>query len=135
MGRTFHENPPAKIKMIVVGDGDMVLNDVSSERWTHCQWDGLNLFEYSDQTQYEYQFANREFLLNCVEYLVSNPAISETRNKDIVLRLLDSNESKRTKNHLAIHQYRIARFIGCPVWIYLPANPQKKICSVSLSTL
>ena len=50
-------------------------------------------------SQYEYQFANKEFLQNCLEYLVNNPAIIETRNKDIVLRLLDAHkvsEQKRT---------------------------------------
>ena len=32
-----------------------------------------------------------------MEYLVNNPAISETRNKDIVLRLLDSQKIKEQK--------------------------------------
>ena len=36
-------------------------------------------------------------MLNCVEYLVNNPAISETRDKDIVLRLLDSQKVKEQK--------------------------------------
>ena len=34
--------------------------------------------------------ANKDFLLNSIEYLVNDAAISETRNKDIVLRLLDT---------------------------------------------
>ena len=58
------------------------------------QWDGIII---QLGTQYEYQFANREFLLNCIEYLVNNPAIIETRNKDIVLRLLDSKKVKEQK--------------------------------------
>jgi hypothetical protein len=41
--------------------------------------------------------ANREFLMNCVEYLIDNPAIAETRNKEIVLRLLDSKKIKAQK--------------------------------------
>ena len=32
-----------------------------------------------------------------MEYLVNNPAISETRNKDIVLRLLDSQKVQENK--------------------------------------
>ncbi|HKZ65965.1 MAG TPA: hypothetical protein VJ111_06410, partial [Chitinophagaceae bacterium] len=56
---------------------------------------GVNLFTAG--SQYEYQFANREFLLNCMEYLVNNPAISETRNKDIVLRLLDTQKVQEKK--------------------------------------
>jgi ABC-2 type transport system permease protein len=80
-------------KIIVVGDGDMALNDVSAKDGPLPL--GLNLFTAG--SQYEYQFANREFLLNCMEYLVSNPAISETRNKNIVLRLLDSQKVQENK--------------------------------------
>jgi gliding-associated putative ABC transporter substrate-binding component GldG len=74
-------------KMIVIGDGDMALNDVSTDGPLAM---GVNL--YTVGSQYEYQFANREFLLNCLEYLVNNPAVIETRNKDIVLRLLDARK-------------------------------------------
>lgn len=80
-------------KMIVVGDGDMVLNDVSDKNGPLPM--GLNLF--TQGSQYEYQFANRDFLMNCMEYLVSNSAITETRNKEIVLRLLDSTKVKEQK--------------------------------------
>ena len=80
-------------KIIVVGDGDMALNDVSVKEGPLPM--GVNLFTVG--SQYEYQFANREFLLNCIEYLVSNPTISETRNKNIVLRLLDSQKVQEKK--------------------------------------
>ena len=80
-------------KMIVVGDGDIVLNDVSAKEGPLPL--GVNLFTAG--SQYEYQFANREFLLNCMEYLVNNPAIIETRNKDIVLRLLDTQKVQEKK--------------------------------------
>jgi hypothetical protein len=33
-----------------------------------------------------------------MEYLVNNPAISQTRNKDIVLRLLDSQKVRDKKS-------------------------------------
>jgi ABC-2 type transport system permease protein len=83
----------AENKMIVVGDGDMVLNDVATKEGPLPL--GVNLFTAG--SQYEYQFANREFLLNCMEYLVNNPAIIETRNKDIVLRLLDTQKVQEKK--------------------------------------
>lgn len=44
-----------------------------------------------------YQFANREFLLNCLDYLVGNRGILETRNKEFTLRLLDKNKVKANK--------------------------------------
>ena len=99
-GVPFRESgSPSKI--IVVGDGDMVLNDFSPKEGPLPM--GLNF--YTMGSQYEYAFANREFLQNCLEYLVNNPAIIETRNKDIVLRLLDShkvNEQKSTWQFLNI---------------------------------
>jgi gliding-associated putative ABC transporter substrate-binding component GldG len=81
-------------KMIVVADGDIVLNDVSTQQGPLPM--GMNLFTAG--SQYEYTFANKDFLLNCVEYLVNKPAITETRNKDIVLRLLDSQKVQEKKS-------------------------------------
>lgn len=72
-------------RMIVVADGDIVLNDVSPQQGPLPM--GLNFFTVG--TNYEYQFANRDFLLNCLEYLTSKSTIIETRNKEIVLRMLD----------------------------------------------
>lgn len=92
IGMPFRESS-AENKMIIVGDGDMVLNDVSGKNGPLPL--GLNLFTVG--SQYEYQFANRNFLLNCMEYLVSNPALSETRNKNIVLRLLDTKKVEDQK--------------------------------------
>jgi gliding-associated putative ABC transporter substrate-binding component GldG len=80
-------------KMIIVADGDIVLNDVSTRGPLPM---GLNFFTAG--SQYEYQFANRDFLLNCLEYMISNPAISETRNKNIVLRLLDGTKVEEQKS-------------------------------------
>ena len=56
---------------------------------------GMSLFTMG--TQYEYQFANREFVLNCLEYLTSSSNIISTRNKEIVLRLLDSKKVEAEK--------------------------------------
>jgi ABC-2 type transport system permease protein len=89
-------------KIIVAADGDIVLNDYipsggpnSSPEPIQMGWNKYTYTEYlkqSDQGKWFIPVANREFLLNCMEYLASNPAISETRNKDIVLRLLDSKK-------------------------------------------
>ena len=93
------ESPDNKI--IVVGDGDIVLNDIMPDIGPlPMGWNKYTYREYQQQSEYGKYFtpaANREFLLNCVEYLVNNPAISETRDKDIVLRLLDSQKVKEQK--------------------------------------
>jgi hypothetical protein len=79
--------------MIVVADGDIVLNDYSPKDGPLAM--GVNFFTVG--SRFEYQFANREFLLNCLEYLTGNPDIIETRNKEIVLRQLDAVKIKDQK--------------------------------------
>ncbi len=94
-GTAFIGKAEKESKIIVVADGDMVLNDISPKDGPLPM--GMNF--YTAGTQYEYQFANRNFLLNCLEYMANRPGIIETRNKDIVLRLLDGpkvNEQKST---------------------------------------
>jgi ABC-2 type transport system permease protein len=71
-------------KMIVIGDGDIVLNGTSQGKPLPM---GVN--SYTIGSQYEYQFANREFVQNCLEYLINNAGLSEARAKDYTLRLLD----------------------------------------------
>ncbi|MFL5808309.1 MAG: gliding motility-associated ABC transporter substrate-binding protein GldG [Flavisolibacter sp.] len=90
----FRENSSDEAKMIVVADGDIVLNDVSSNGPLPM---GMNLFTLEKQP--EYLLANRDFLLNSLEYLTSKTSIIQTRNKEIVLRLLDMKkvESEKTK--------------------------------------
>jgi gliding-associated putative ABC transporter substrate-binding component GldG len=90
----FRESNAEANKMIVVADGDIVLNDVSAKEGALPM--GLNLFTAG--SQYEYQFANREFLLNCLEYMVNKTSIIEARNKEVVLRLLDSHKVEEQKS-------------------------------------
>jgi ABC-2 type transport system permease protein len=90
----FKEKATAPTKMIVVADGDMVLNDVSTKQGPLPM--GMNLFTMG--SQYEYPFANRNFLLNCLEYLTSNTAIINTRNKEVVLRALDPKKVEAEKS-------------------------------------
>ncbi len=92
-GSVFTDRNIEDNKMIVVGDGDILLNDISPKEGPLPM--GMNF--YTVGSQYEYQFANKDFLLNCLEYLINKPGIIETRNKDIVLRLLDSKKVKEQK--------------------------------------
>ena len=70
--------------MIIVSDGDIVLNGTYKGKLLPM---GVN--SYTVGTQYEYQFANRQFVDNCIEYLVNNAGLSEAKSKDYKLRLLD----------------------------------------------
>ncbi len=81
-------------KMIVVADGDIVLNGVKEGSPLPM---GVN--SYTVGTQYEYQFANKQFVENCIEYLINTANLSEARAKDYTLRLLDAKkvEEQKTK--------------------------------------
>jgi gliding-associated putative ABC transporter substrate-binding component GldG len=81
-------------KMIIIADGDIALNDFSPQQQQILPM-GLN--KYTVGTNYEYQFANRDFILNCLEYLVNDVGIMETRNKDFVLRVLDTKKVSEQK--------------------------------------
>lgn len=75
-------------KMIVVADGDIATNQV------HPQY-GPTPMGYNFYTNYT--FANKEFFLNCLEYLVNPSGILETRTKVFSLRLLDLKKVKEQK--------------------------------------
>lgn len=110
-------------KIIVVADGDVVLNDFilpggpgSQPEPIQMGWNRYTYTEYlrqSDKSKWFVPASNRDFLLNCMEYLVSNPAISEIRNKDIVLRLLDG---KKVRAHKTTWQFIN---IGLPVLLVI----------------
>jgi len=70
-------------KMIVISDGDLPLNAIQQDGRPLPM--GMNL--YTKQ-----QYANREFLLNALEYLTDPSGILETRGKDYQLRLLDKKK-------------------------------------------
>lgn len=76
-------------KMIVVSDADIVSNVVTSQGPLAM---GFNQFT-------NYQYANKDFILNCIQYLVDSSGILETRSKDFTLRLLDvkKTEEERSK--------------------------------------
>ena len=79
-------------KMIIVADGDIVLNGVFQGQPLPM---GVN--SYTVGTQHEYQFANKSFVENCLEYLVNNAGLTEARAKDYTLRLLDPRKIAEQK--------------------------------------
>jgi ABC-2 type transport system permease protein len=98
---TAFRDQSADNKMIIVADGDIVLNDgIPDSGPLPMGWNKYTYSEYLKQTGFGKYFipvANREFLLNCTESLINNAAISGIKNKDIVLRLLDSQKIKKQK--------------------------------------
>ena len=80
-------------KMIMVADGDIPLNAVIKGGQPIAM--GMNPYTYG--TQREFMFANREFVLNCLEFLVNENGLSEARGNDFVVRLLDIKKVKEEK--------------------------------------
>jgi ABC-2 type transport system permease protein len=100
-GSPFKGESDNKAKIIVAADGDMVLNDLLPDPNSQqpiplpMGWNKYTYREVQKESEFGKLFipaANRDFLLNCVEYMVNSADIMETRNKDIVLRLLDSQK-------------------------------------------
>jgi gliding-associated putative ABC transporter substrate-binding component GldG len=79
-------------KMIIISDGDIVLNGVYKNQPLPM---GVNTFTMG--TQYEYQFANRQFVNNCIDYLVNTSDLIQAKSKDYQLRLLDPKKTKEQR--------------------------------------
>lgn len=80
-------------KIIVVADGDIVLNAVVKGNQPIPM--GMNQYTYA--TQKEFPFANKDFLQNCLEYLINENGLSEAKSKDYVMRLLDAKKVREEK--------------------------------------
>ncbi|MBS1613233.1 MAG: gliding motility-associated ABC transporter substrate-binding protein GldG [Bacteroidetes bacterium] len=75
-------------KMIVVADGDIIRNDINRDSTAYP----LGFYKYTNR-----QFANSDFILNCIEYLVDDNGILQTRNKEVKLRLLNTVKAQEEK--------------------------------------
>jgi ABC-2 type transport system permease protein len=70
-------------KIIVVGDGDVAINPVNKEGKPLML--GLDLLNRMNPEFY----ANKTFLLNCMNYLCDNKGLLSLRSREVTLRLLD----------------------------------------------
>ncbi len=80
-------------KMIIVADGDIVLNSVIKGNQPIPM--GMNPYTYG--TQREFPFANKDFVQNCLDYLINTNGLSEAKGKDYVVRLLDTKKVNEQK--------------------------------------
>ncbi|HXD79926.1 MAG TPA: gliding motility-associated ABC transporter substrate-binding protein GldG, partial [Puia sp.] len=74
-------------RVIMVADGDLFMNGVTSQ--------GPQPLGYSQGDGF--QFANEDFIDNCVEYLLNPSGILETRAKDYTLRMLDPSKVEKDR--------------------------------------
>ena len=76
--------------MIVVSDGDVIANYVSKKG---------NIYPLGYDRFTGQNYGNKNFILNCIDYLCGNKAILGLRGKEFKLRLLDA---AKTENRAAI---------------------------------
>lgn len=81
-------NNSAPNKMIVVSDGDIATNQFSQSAGPLPM--GTNVFT-------RYTYANKDFFLNALDYLVNPSDILQTRSKEYTLRLLDPKRTSIEK--------------------------------------
>lgn len=80
------ESKPSK--MIIVADGDIIRNEVSRSSGT-AEPLTLGMDRYTMQT-----FGNKDFLVNCINYLVNDNGLIEMRSREIKPRLLSQARIK-----------------------------------------
>lgn len=86
---TFAPGSARETKQVVVSDADIVTGIVSKIEGALPM--GMQQFD-------NYQYANKEFFLNAVDYLVNPSGVLETRSKDVTLRLLDKQKVAAEKS-------------------------------------
>lgn len=99
-----------KTKMIVVADGDVARNDFQT---SNGQVFPLGYDRNTKQT-----FANRIFLLNCVNYLLDEEGMLQLRSREVKLRLLNKkkiDESQRGKWQMVNVAVPVVLIIGFAV--------------------
>jgi len=80
-----------RTKMIVVADGDIIRNDIRRSG-TSSGFFPLSKDRYTGEV-----IGNRDFLVNCVNYLVDDNGLMELRSREVKLRLLDKQRIKAGK--------------------------------------
>lgn len=78
-------------KVIVIGDGDIIRNDFDPETGEPL---GLGVEPFTKTT-----YANEEFILNILDYMVDDSGLIETRSREVKIRPLDrvKVQQERTK--------------------------------------
>jgi len=92
-------------KQVLIGDGDLIKNYVDKSGVPDLL--GINYTE-------RYIFGNKDFMMNCVEYLCDNTGLIETRAKEVKLRPLD--DQKINSNRI---QWQLLNIIAPLILLYI----------------
>lgn len=78
-----------KSKMIVISDGDVIRNDIDYRSQKKLP---LGYDKFTNQT-----YGNKNFILNCVNYLCDDSGLLGVRARELTLRLLDKKKLKNER--------------------------------------
>ncbi len=92
-------------KQIMIGDGDLVKNFIDKSGKPDLL--GINYIE-------RYIYGNKDFAMNCIEYLCDRNGLIETRAKEVKLRPLDDKRSGENRI-----QWQLLNMIAPLVLLYL----------------
>jgi ABC-2 type transport system permease protein len=80
-----------KTKMIVIADADIIRNEVRRVGMEETPYT-LGLDKYTGEV-----FGNRDFLINCLNYMIDDNGIISLRSRELKLRLLNTQKIKTEK--------------------------------------
>ena len=89
IGQSYRAVSAPGAAVLVVADGDIAKNPVNPDTEATLPL-GYNRYE-------NYQYANKDFLLNALEYLQEEGGFLDARGKEIKLRLLDTGKARTEK--------------------------------------
>lgn len=85
------KNESEKTKIIVVADGDIIRNEVRRNGPEEIP------LPLGQDTYNGITYGNRDFLINCLNYLVDDRGIMELRSRELKMRLLDRTKVKEDR--------------------------------------
>ncbi len=87
--RVRTESDPTR--MIVIADGDVIRNDIMRSGTSEAPYP-LGQDRYTGQ-----MFGNRDFLINCLNYLADDKGLLELRSREMKMRLLNTTKIRQEK--------------------------------------
>ena len=85
-----YRNASVENRMMVFSDGDIMANYIRNRE--NKEWFPLGFNRYENTT-----YANKELMLNAIEYLIDATGVIEARSREVKLRLLDSVRAQDEK--------------------------------------
>lgn len=94
-------------KMIVISNGDVIKNEIQLTNGLKYPMP-LGYDKYTRET-----FGNKEFILNCIDYLCDDSGLIDVRSRELKLRLLDKTKTAKYKTMIQFVN------VGLPVLLIL----------------